>query len=116
MKTRKTTSHNISVHYIKYKWRSQYWTTRNNSIGEVINECSITDCHDPLIDSQSQNVKLVLGDIFHHKALDANFAVVDVDSIDEERKSLNNEDFDESSIDSGLQFKEGRQGYDLNIQ
>ena len=44
------------------------------------------------------------------------FAVFDVDSIDEERKSLNNEDFDESSIDSGLQFKKGRHGYDLNIQ
>ena len=42
--------------------------------------------------------------------------VVDIDSIDEDRKSLNNEEFDESSIDSGLQFKKGRHGYDLNIQ
>ena len=42
--------------------------------------------------------------------------VVDVDSIDEDRKSLNNEEFDESSIDSDFQFKKGRHGYDLNIQ
>ena len=32
--------------------------------GEVIDECNITDCDDPLIDSQSQNVKMVLVDIF----------------------------------------------------
>ena len=60
--------------------------------GEVIDEGNITDCDD----QPSQNVKMVLGDIFHNKALDANIAVVDVDSVDEEGKSFNNEEFEES--------------------
>ena len=64
--------------------------------GELIDEGNITDCDDQLIDSESQMVKMVLGDIFHHKALDANIAVVDVDSVDEEGKSFNNEEFEES--------------------
>ena len=54
--------------------------------GEVIDEGNITDFDDPLIDSPSRNVKMVLGDIFHQNALDANIAVVDVDSVDEEEK------------------------------
>ena len=54
--------------------------------GEVIYEGFIIDCDDPLIDSQSQNVKMGLGDILHHKPLDANIGAVDVDSVDEEEK------------------------------
>ena len=42
--------------------------------GEVIDECNISDCDDTLINSPSQNVKMVLGDIFHQNALDANIA------------------------------------------
>ena len=52
--------------------------------GEVIDEGNITDFDDQLIDSPSRNVKMVLGDIFHQNALDANIAVADVDSVDEE--------------------------------
>ena len=64
--------------------------------GEVIDEGNITDFDDPLIDSPSRNVKMVLGDIFNQKALEANIAVVDVDPVDEEGKSFNNEKFEES--------------------
>ena len=81
---------------------------------EVIDKGNITDFDDPLNDSPSRNVKMVLGDIFNQKALDANIAVVDVYPVDEEGKSFNNEEFEESA--SGVLFKMGRHKYDLNFQ